>query len=238
MSPASELSVVVPVFNEADRIAWLVSRWLDALRLAQIDFSMHAYDDGSSDGTPAVLSEAARVEPRVIVHRHANRGHGPTLARAYAELAGSEWILQIDADDVIGPGLFERWWPGRANYDLMLASRRDPHRSGLRRGLTHLARATVRARFGAGVRDVNAPYRLMRGTAFRDVWEWLPPGTLVPNVLLSGVACRRGLRVREHPVAAAGRTRAEPLAAKMRWLGLGVRGGLQLLAPMPGKPRG
>jgi glycosyltransferase involved in cell wall biosynthesis len=233
MPGARQVVVVVPVFNEAEGVATLIERWLRAT--ADVDAALHLYDDGSNDGTAAILERAARDQPRVHIHHHANRGHGPTLARAYAEHAGAEWILQIDADDVIGPGLFAEWWPHRASHDLWLASRVDHDRSRLRRTLTHMARATVRLRYGRGIRDVNAPYRLIRGAALGDLLASLAPETLLPNVLVSGAACARGLRVHQSTVTVAGRQRPEPWASKLRWLRLGVRGGLQLLRPLPGR---
>lgn len=225
----------MPLYNEAEGVTTLLDRWRGALAALPLDVAIHCYDDGSRDDTRATLDRAARADPHIHVHHHANRGHGPTLARAYAEHAGADWILQIDADDVIGPELFVQWWPQRASHDLWLASRTDPDRSRLRRALTWLARATVRLRYGRGIRDVNAPYRLMRGAALSDVLASLDPATLLPNVLVSGAACARRLRIHESPVAVAGRRHPEPWASKARWLTLGLRGGLQLLRPLPGR---
>lgn len=238
MSDASRVVVVVPLYNEAEGVTALLDRWRDALTALPLDAAIHCYDDGSRDGTREALERAAGADPRIRVHHHANRGHGPTLARAYAEHAAADWVLQIDADDVIGPELFVQWWPQRASHDLWLASRIDPDRSRLRRTLTWLARTTVRLRYGRCIRDVNAPYRLMRGAALGDVLASLPPETLLPNVLVSGAACARRLRIHQSPVAVAGRRDAEPWTSKLRWLSLGVRGALQLLRPLPGRRDG
>jgi dolichol-phosphate mannosyltransferase len=236
MPAAPELVAIIPVYNEVERVADLARTWIAALDGANIPFELHFYDDGSRDGSSERLAALHRDDPRVVTHRHDNRGHGPTVSRGYVEHADTPWILQLDADDTIGPGLLTGWWLERTAYDLMMASRQDPARSGFRRGLTVLARTAVRLLFGAGVRDVNAPYRLIRTSACRDAFALLQRDTLLPNVWLTGFACRRQLRIHQDDVAVAGRKRRESLVSTLRWIRLAMRGCAQL-APMAAKVR-
>ena len=65
--------------------------------------------------------------------------------------------------------------------------------------ITGVSRLTVRTLFGAGVHDVNSPYRLIRGTSSRPSSR-MPGEPFAPNVILSGLAVRAGLRIGEWPV--------------------------------------
>jgi hypothetical protein len=63
----------------------------------------------------------------------------------------------------------------------------------------------VRLLFGKGVADVNTPYRLMRRARLTELIAGLPDDLFAPNVILSGLAVRRGLRLYETEVPHQGR---------------------------------
>jgi glycosyltransferase involved in cell wall biosynthesis len=145
MGPPAEMPrpaefIIVPVCNEGDRVSALAARWSAALEQAGISFELHCCDDGSTERSTEGLAARARAYKRVVPQRHENRGHGQTVARGYLDHADAARLFQVDADDVIGPDLLDRWWPEREAFDLLLASRHDPHRRWLRRTLTHVAR--------------------------------------------------------------------------------------------------
>ena len=53
--------------------------------------------------------------------------------------------------------------------------------------------------------DVNAPYRLIRRCALAEILTMIPDDAFAPNVIISGLAARSGLRVREEWVPHRGR---------------------------------
>jgi hypothetical protein len=98
--PTPHFSIAIPVFNRAG----LVQRAL-ASCLAQPfrDFEVIVVDDGSTDGSGAAA--AAAGDPRVRVVRQAtNSGVSPARNRA-AALAGGEWLICLDSDDELMPGV-------------------------------------------------------------------------------------------------------------------------------------
>jgi glycosyltransferase involved in cell wall biosynthesis len=89
-----KLSVVIPVYNEAETIAAVVDR----VRRVPIEKEIVAVDDCSTDATRARLAElAARGDDlRVILHDR-NRGKGAALRTGFDAATGDVVIIQ-DAD--------------------------------------------------------------------------------------------------------------------------------------------
>jgi polyisoprenyl-phosphate glycosyltransferase len=92
------LSIVVPMYNEAEIARDTVARLLAAGESTCRDFEVLAVDDGSRDGTAAILAELAAADPRVRTVGFArNQGHFPAT-QAGLEHARGEVIVVLDAD--------------------------------------------------------------------------------------------------------------------------------------------
>lgn len=94
-SPSHLLSLVVPVFNEAQHLR----AWCDALFAFQFPVPVEVIfvDDASSDDSGAILADFAN-RPRVkILTQEVNQGKGAALARGLAETTGDIVLVQ-DAD--------------------------------------------------------------------------------------------------------------------------------------------
>jgi dolichol-phosphate mannosyltransferase len=216
-----ELTVVMPVFCEAEHVGAILDSWRSTLDSLGIDYVLCVHDDGSTDGTRDVLEARARQHSRINVHRHENRGHGPTILDAYRQARG-EWIFQVDSDGEIEPDHFRVLWSRRRDYDLLVGCRRGSSRPPLRRLVTVMSRLAVRLLFGARIRDVNSPYRLVRGSSLRSLVPWIPSGAFAPNVLLSGLAGRDGFRLYEYDVPVHARASGRSSLAGWRlWRGVG-----------------
>ncbi len=68
--------------------------------------------------------------------------------------------------------------------------------------------------FGRSVGDVNTPFRLMRNQSLKPLLVHLPSNAFAPNVILSGLAGRAGLRIHEEPVIHQGRVTGVTLLVK------------------------
>ena len=204
MPTASDrLCVVMPVYNEEEAIGPVLEKWHSALTALGIDFIIRPYNDGSKDRSLTVMRETAqRLGPRIQVSDKTNGGHGNTILTGYREASadGFDWIFQIDSDDEIGPEQFSKFWKRRIDKDFLVGIRQDSHRALSRKMLSALSRLCVRVFYGRGIRDVNCPFRLMRGSAFKDFYFQIPLTTFAPNVILSGLAARHKLRCIEAPV--------------------------------------
>jgi glycosyltransferase involved in cell wall biosynthesis len=88
-----KLSVVIPVYNEADNIREILKR-VEAQKLAS---EIIVVDDGSTDGTRNVLAELnGNQTVRVILHEH-NKGKGAAVVTGLKAAHGEILLIQ-DAD--------------------------------------------------------------------------------------------------------------------------------------------
>ncbi len=195
-----DVAVVIPVYNEEEIIAKVLGEWHSELTALGINFMIHAYNDGSRDSSLKVLRRYGRGKKHVIVHDKPNSGHGPTILKGYRDNLSAEWIFQVDSDNEMSAASFKELWERREEFDFLIG-RRDGRSSPLsRRLISFISRVTVRLFYGGGVFDVNSPYRLMRVSAFRDSVRSIPAGTFAPNVVMSGAACLKGMRIFETDV--------------------------------------
>jgi glycosyltransferase involved in cell wall biosynthesis len=89
-----KLSVIVPVFNERNTVVEIVRR-MRAVELP-VEREIVLVDDGSDDGTRAVLPQLGDSTVRVVTHPH-NRGKGAAVRTGLANVTGDLVIVQ-DAD--------------------------------------------------------------------------------------------------------------------------------------------
>ena len=161
--PGPLLSVVVPVFDEAENLEPLLARLLPVLDSLPGRFEIMFVDDGSTDDTPVRLARLAVEQSNLRVLRLSrNFGHQAALA-AGMERARGDAVITIDGDLQHPPELIaelvERW---RAGFQVVQAVRREPvDTSALKRassrGFYRLLSWVSRLRVTPGAAD----YRLM-----------------------------------------------------------------------------
>jgi dolichol-phosphate mannosyltransferase len=105
-TPAA-LSVVVPTYNERDRLPDLVAALFDAYAAESLDGELIIVDDNSPDGTGAVADELARRYRLRVVHRAGKLGLGTAVIEGFAA-ASAPIVGVIDADMSHPPALVPR----------------------------------------------------------------------------------------------------------------------------------
>jgi dolichol-phosphate mannosyltransferase len=93
----TQLSVVVPVFNERDNVLPLINEITGALR-GLIDFEIVYVDDASKDDTLAVLTAAKTDNRELRVIRHLSQSGQSTAVRNGVRAARGSWIATLDGD--------------------------------------------------------------------------------------------------------------------------------------------
>ncbi len=153
MPPAPELSVVVPVHDEAENVGPLLAEIIAALD-GLVPYEIVVVDDASADATPQRLAEAALRLPQVRLVRHrANAGqsaavHSGVRFSRGALIATLDGDGQNDPADI--PALLAAWRRHAGARPLLVAGHRTERRD------TFVTRASSRIA------------NLVRGTLLRD----------------------------------------------------------------------
>ena len=102
MAASPQVSVVIPTYNRAH----ILGRAIDSvLQQTHRDLELIIVDDGSSDGTAALVRGIE--DPRVRYVHQQNRGVSAARNRGIAE-ARAEWLAFLDSDDEWLPQKLER----------------------------------------------------------------------------------------------------------------------------------
>ncbi|NUQ11617.1 MAG: polyprenol monophosphomannose synthase [Gemmatimonadaceae bacterium] len=164
---AEKALVIVPTYNERENIL----RLIEAVLAQDPRIEVLVVDDGSPDGTGALVDERAAADPRVhIIHREKKLG----LGTAY--LAGFRWALErdyalvfeMDADFSHDPQHIPQFLETIAEADLVIGSRYREGRVTVvnwpigRLLLSYFANVYARFVTGLPIHDSTAGYKCFR----------------------------------------------------------------------------
>jgi polyisoprenyl-phosphate glycosyltransferase len=129
------ISTVIPIFNEADTLPELHRRWSEMLvRMTDLEHELVYVNDGSTDGSLAIMLEQRRRDPRVtIIDLSRNFGHQSAISAGLAAVeCDAAVILDGDLQDPpeIIPELVACW---RGGAQVVRAQRRTRQERGFRR---------------------------------------------------------------------------------------------------------
>jgi dolichol-phosphate mannosyltransferase len=212
--PPGRTVMVMPTYNEADNVAWIIGR----LRAAEPEVDVLVVDDGSPDGTGRLADELAAADDAVqVLHRTAKGGLGAAYKHGFAVAlaAGYDVIGEMDADGSHQPEQLHLLREAMADADLVIGARWIPGGSVVnwprrRELLSRGGNLYVRLLLGVGVRDATAGYRLFRRTTLEaiDLDSVESTGYVFQTDMV--VRClRQGLRVREVPIEFVERVRGD-----------------------------
>ena len=192
-----QLSLVIPVFNEAGNLAPLLASAVDALAATGREFEIIIVNDGSTDGTPDEIAAACARWPQCRELRHPRRRGQARALLAGLRAAAGEFLLTMDGDGQNDPRDFPALLAlvESGACDLACGWRTDRRDSALRRGLSRFANAVRRGIFFDGVHDSGCQLRVMR----RAVCDALFP-TIMMQSFVPAIAVAAGFRVGERPV--------------------------------------
>jgi dolichol-phosphate mannosyltransferase len=167
---AGGLSVVVPVYNEAENILSLVEE-IRAELSGQAAYELIVVDDGSDDGTREAL--ASIDDPNLRVIRHRERCGQSTAIRTGVKTARSDWVVTLDGDGQNDPkdiALLLAAREGAGDGFLLVTGRRRERRDSLVKRISSRIANSVRGRLLADrTPDTGCGLKLFRRDAFLEL---------------------------------------------------------------------
>jgi|LQYC01.1.fsa_nt_gi dolichyl-phosphate beta-glucosyltransferase len=201
------LSVVIPAYNEAERIGDTLRKIHKYLLTRNYRSEVIVVDDGSTDSTRLVVKKIAREIPLVrLLENGVNRGKGYSVRAGVLNSQG-KIILFSDADlstpiqevDNLGD------WLGMG-YDIAIGSRALPGSEILvrqprpRELMGKTFNRLVQLLTVSGIRDTQCGFKLFKKEAAKDLFEKQTIWGFGFDVEILFMASKNGYRIKEVPI--------------------------------------
>ncbi len=176
------LSIVIPVYNEAACLAELIRRCLAAGRATGHPFELILVDDGSADGSDAMIREAAREHGEEVVAVLLNRNYGQHAAvLAGLARAAGEIVVTLDADLQNPPEEIPKLVREMARgFDVVGTVRTNRRDSLFRRLASALVNKAVRRATGVMMHDYGCMLRAYRRPIVEAMLQCRESSTFIP----------------------------------------------------------
>ena len=221
MDAGPDLSIVIPALNEREALRGLLGEIEEAMRPLDVEWEAIVVDDGSDDGTAALIEELALGQSRIRGIRLRRRfGKSAALAAGFDHARGTT-IVTIDGDGQDDPAdiptLLEALGDGADLVSGWKRDRRDP----LTRRVASRLFNWVTARFtGVAMHDMNNGFKAYRAECVNSLEVYGEMHRFLPVL-----AAQQGWRVTEAPVNHRARSFGTSRFGTERYL----RGALDLL---------
>ena len=200
------LAVVVPAYNEEDRIAASLESLVDYLSKQSYSWEIVIADDGSSDATASIAAEAAERLPSIRVISLPHRGKGAAV-RSGMLATEAEWRFLCDADLSMEPEQLELFLPGGSppTEEIVIGSREAPgaNRIGEPANRHVKGRAFTMAVWllaFRGIEDTQCGFKLFRGDVADQIFKRQRLDGFGFDVEVLLMARKMGLTIREQAI--------------------------------------
>jgi dolichol-phosphate mannosyltransferase len=198
-----DLSVVIPVKDEAANVAPLVAELRAALD-GLLDYEILYVDDGSEDGTAAEVARLQAEAPHLRLLRHM-RSYGQSAAiRSGVKAARAAWIATLDGDGQNDPADISKLWrvvlTAPEPPPLLIAGyREDRQDSWRKRFASQIANRVRRRILGDDTPDTGCGLKLFPRSLFLDLPYFDHMHRFLPALVLREGGIVRSIQVNHRP---------------------------------------
>ena len=190
-----EISVIVPVFNEAENIAPLAREILTALSPLNRPFEIVFVDDASTDGTWTNLAAERAKDLRVRGLRHARNAGQSAAVWTGLQATTAPILCTLDGDRQNDPADLPRLLAELAACDFACGARVNRQDTFVRRASSSVARAARRFMLGVDFADTGCALRVFKRSSLDGLFPFNGLHRFLPVLVHGG-----GAKVREIPV--------------------------------------
>ena len=193
-----DISIVIPIYNEVEALPDLYRALGDVLDRLPLSGEIIFADDGSNDGSTAVLDSLAEIDPRVrVIHLSRNYGQTAALMAAIRDSAG-DVIVPMDGDGQNDPADIPRLLAKLAEgFDVVSGWRAVREDGALTRRLPSVvANRLISSLLHVPLHDYGCTLKAYRREVVEDVRLYGEMHRFIPIY-----AAWEGARVTELPVA-------------------------------------
>jgi len=165
------LSVVVPVHNELDNVANLISEIDAALKLV-CTFEMVFVNDASKDGTLQMLQNLLVKYQNLRVYSHVKQSGQSTAVRTGVQRASADWIVTLDGDGQNNPADIPKLIAERDSFGqaaCFAGWRKDRRDTWLKRASSKVANAVRSSLLRDATPDSGCGIKLFPRQAFLEL---------------------------------------------------------------------
>lgn len=197
------LSVVIPVYNEEQRIGKTLADMREYFRHQNYTYEVIVVDDGSTDKTSGMVTQTIADWPQLRwLANPVNRGKGAVVKQGILAAQG-QYILFTDADNATPIHQIEKLLPHLADYPVVIGSRHCPgakiHISQARHRmiLSRLSNLLIRWLAVPGVYDTQCGFKLFQREPAREIFERVTINRFGFDFEALAIACQFGYPFKE-----------------------------------------
>lgn len=179
--PSLPLSVVIPIFNEAENLALLQQRLTHTLEQLGRPYEIWYVDDGSTDGSLDLLRAFTQTDGRVgVIELTRNFGQHAAVLAGFAAAQG-EIIITLDGDLQNPPEEIPRLIAKiDEGYEVVGGWREDRHDPAYRRAASDLINQLTSLTVGVKMNDYGCMLRAYRRSVVRQIIECDERSSFIP----------------------------------------------------------
>ena len=200
-----EISVVIPVYNEEENLPVLAAEVQGALQAIGRPYEVIYVDDGSTDGSPGILSGLAREDAAVrVIRQRRNAGQSAALEAGFRFARGGI-VVTLDADLQNDPADIPRLLERMNSFDVVCGVRTNRQDTWTRKVSSRIANGIRNRVTHDSVTDVGCTLRACRAEYLRRIPMFTGMHRFLPTLLKM-----EGARVTEVPVHHRPRLHGQP----------------------------
>ena len=198
-SEAALLSVIVPIYNEASSLSSLLDGLVPYCRAR--NWKLILVDDGSTDGSSAILKKYEACAGVTVLHHKLNRGYGGALKTGLLE-ADTPYVVTFDADGQHELSDIDKLlkFTQERDADLVVGKRGRSGPSGLYRNIGKwLIRRFAGLLMPIHISDLNSGFKLYR-TDLAQRYLYICPDSMAFSDVITLIFIKKRHLVLEYPI--------------------------------------